>query len=91
MLVHLQADPPPPAAAPSSSGTPESRATTFQAVEGNQPEQHSGSTLLVEAYVVLWLILMTWLLSMWRRQAAIHTRLDDLEHVLDKAAAKLAK
>ena len=90
MRIHLQADRA-PAPAPSASGTPESRAATFQAVEGNQPEQHSGSTLLVEAYVVLWLILMTWLLAMWRRQAAIHARLDDLEKVVDKAAAKLEK
>ncbi len=90
MLIHLQADPP-PAAAPVASSTPDSRSTTFQAVESNQPEQHSGSTLLVEAYVVLWLILMAWLLSMWRRQASIHARLDDLETVIDKAAAKQGK
>ena len=90
MLIHLQADPP-PAPAAAASGTPESRAATFQAVEGNQPEQHSGSTLLVEAYVVLWLILMFWLLTMWRKQGAIHARLDDLEQVADKAAAKLGK
>ncbi|MEO6576939.1 MAG: CcmD family protein [Polyangiaceae bacterium] len=90
MLIHLQAAPP-PQPAPAASATPDSRSTSFQAVEGNQPEQHSGSTLLIEAYVVLWLILMTWLLSMWRRQAAIHSRLDDLERVVDKAAAKLAK
>ena len=37
--------------------TPEDRSTTFQPVEGG-PEQHSGSTLLVEAYAVLWVILM---------------------------------
>ncbi len=90
MLTDLKADPP-PAPAPSASGTPESRAATFQAVEGNQPEQHSGSTLLVEAYVVLWLILMAWLLTMWRRQGALRVRLDDLERVIDKAAAKLEK
>ncbi len=75
----------PPAA---SAQTPDSRATTFQPVEGG-PEQHSGSTLLVEAYAVLWVILMAWLLFLWRRQATLRVRLDRLEGVVDRAAAKL--
>jgi hypothetical protein len=70
--------------------TPEGRSTTFQPVEGG-PEQHSGSTLLVEAYVVLWVILMGWLLLTWRRQKAVGARLDDLEKAIDRAAAKLEK
>ena len=70
--------------------TPDGRATTFQAVEGGT-EQHSGTTLLVEAYAVLWVILMGWLLLMWRRQATVGARLDELEKAIDRAAAKLQK
>ncbi len=70
--------------------TPEGRATTFQPVEGG-PEQHSGATLLVEAYVVLWLLLMGWLLLVWRRQKTVNGRLDDLERAIDRAAARLEK
>jgi hypothetical protein len=78
-------------AGPAGSGAPKApgdRATEFQAVEGNAQEQHSGSTLLVEAYCVLWIILMGWLFMVWRRQAALNTRIDALDRVLDKAAAE---
>ena len=66
--------------------TADDRATTFQPVEGGT-EQHSGTTLLVEAYVVLWVILMAWILMLWRRQADVGARLDDLERAIDRAAA----
>ncbi len=70
--------------------TPDGRSTTFQAVQGGE-EQHSGTTLLVEAYSVLWVILMAWLLLVWRRQKNADARLDDLEKAIDRAAAKLEK
>ncbi len=79
-----------PAPSASASATPDSRATSFQAVEGG-PEQHSGANLLVAAYSVLWVILMVWLFSMWRKQASLHAKIDDLEKTLDRAAAKLEK
>ena len=81
-----------PAEATSAAGatTPDGRATTFQPVEGG-PEQHSGSTLLVEAYAILWIILMSWLLFTWRRQRAIGDRLGELERAIDRAASKLEK
>lgn len=75
-------------AASASASTPDSRATTFQAVQGGG-EHRSGTTLLVEAYCVLWIILMGWLLFLWRRQATLRARLDRLEAVVDRAAAKL--
>jgi hypothetical protein len=74
-------------AASSESATPDGRSTTFQAVEGGA-ETRSGSTLLVEAYAVLWLILMTWLVLLWRKQASLNARLDGLERALDRAATK---
>lgn len=69
------------------AGTADDRSTTFQPVEGGS-EQRSGSMLLIEAYTVLWLILMAWLVFQWRRQAAIGARLDGLERAIDRAAAK---
>jgi hypothetical protein len=76
------ANTPTPAA---DAGTADDRSTTFQPVEGGT-EQHSGATLLIEAYAVLWLILMTWLVFQWRRQAQIGVRLDGLERAIDRAA-----
>jgi CcmD family protein len=73
-------------AAPASSASPDSRDTQFQAVDGGT-ETHSGSTLLVEAYAVLWVILMGFVVAMWRKQSSINTRLDDLEKTIDRAAA----
>ena len=71
--------------APTAS-TPEDRGTAFQPTEGGS-EMRSGETLLVEAYVVRWLILMGWLYLVWRRQSALSAQLDDLEKTIDKAAA----
>jgi hypothetical protein len=66
------------------------RATTFQPVEGGG-ETRSGELLLVEAYAVLWLLLMGWLVLLWRKQNTLRTRLDDLERAIDQAAAKQSK
>jgi hypothetical protein len=67
--------------------SPDDRATTFQAVKG-EPEHYSGETLLVTAYAVLWVILLVWVALVWRKQAALTLRLDDLERVIDDAAKK---
>jgi hypothetical protein len=87
--------PPPPAevtsTTPAASGTPDSRGTSFVPVEGGSTEQHSGATLLIEAYAVLWIILMAWLFMLWRKQSTLHAKLDDLERVLDRAAAAQKK
>jgi CcmD family protein len=66
--------------------TPNDRATTFQAVQGNQGEQYNGATLLVAAYSVLWIVLFAWVALVWRKQSALNARIADLEQVLDKAA-----
>jgi hypothetical protein len=75
--------------APASSG-PDDRATSFQAVEGGT-EQHSGTTLMVEAYSALWVLLMGWIFLLWRKQAALNLRLDGLENAIDQAAAEAEK
>jgi CcmD family protein len=81
---------PPDGAKTTNASNPDTRSTTFQSVEGG-PETHSGSSLLVSAYAVLWVILMAWLFSLWRKQANLHAKIDDLEKTLDRAAAKLEK
>jgi hypothetical protein len=60
------------------------RSTTFQAVQG-EPEHYSGEALLVSAYAILWVILLSWVALVWRRQNALNVRLDDLEREIDKA------
>jgi hypothetical protein len=66
------------------TNAPDDRATEFKAIEGG--EHYSGSTLLVEAYAAIWLILMAWLLLLWRKQQALTARLDGLEAAIDRAA-----
>lgn len=77
-----------PAEKQPGKSAPDDRATEFRAVEGAQ-EQYSGATLLVEAYAAIWLILMAWLVLLWRKQASMNTRLDGLEKAIDRGAAKL--
>jgi len=64
---------------PTSDQTPNDRATTFQALQGPQPEHYSGELLLVCAYAAVWVILLVWVASSWRRLSMIHRRLDELE------------
>jgi CcmD family protein len=64
----------------------------FTAVTGaDARENFNGSTLLVEAYAAIWLVLMAWILILWRKQASMSERLDDLERTLDRAAAAAEK
>lgn len=80
-----------PAAAASAAPTTtasvgvEDRSTEFKAVEGGA-EARDGGALMVEAYAVLWLILLGWIGMLWRKQGSLHVRLDDLEKAIDKAA-----
>jgi hypothetical protein len=43
--------------------------------------------LLVEAYAALWIILMAWLVLVWRKQNATDARLAGLEKVIERADA----
>lgn len=73
----------------SPSPAPSAEPGVYVAVQGGA-ETRSGEALMVEAYIVLWLILMGWLFMLWRKQARIHQKLDALEAVLDAAARKPA-
>ena len=76
-----------PLPAPTTSAAPPiyDRSTEFKALE-NGGENRNGQTLMVEAYVVLWIILMAWIVLLWRKQGALNTRLDDLERAIDARA-----
>lgn len=52
-------------------------------------EHYSGYTLMVEAYAAIWLILMGWLVLLWRKQAALTSRVAGLEAALDRAEKRL--
>ncbi len=77
-----------PAAAPATATTT-TPAGQYVAVEGS--EHFNGSTLLVEAYAAIWVVLMGWIYLLWRRQTTMTERLDDLERTLDRAAAAAEK
>jgi CcmD family protein len=76
-------------ASPPTPAAPDDRATEFTAVESG--EHYSGSTLLVEAYAAIWVILMVWIFMLWRKQASLSERLDGLERTIDRAAAAVDK
>lgn len=65
------------------------RATTFTAVDGTG-EHYDGYTLLVEAYAAIWLILMAWLLLLWRKQAGLTARITGLEAAIARAERRAA-
>ena len=76
-----------PGAPPQS---PDSRSTSFQPVTG-EAEHYSGETLLVSAYALIWVILLSWVGLVWRKQSALDARLDDLEREIEKADARSAR
>ena len=67
--------------------SPDDRATEFKSV-GDTGEHYNGYTLMVEAYAAIWLILMVWLVMLWRKQASLTARVIGLEAAIDRAIAK---
>jgi hypothetical protein len=65
------------------------RATEFKAVDGTG-EHFNGYTLMVEAYAAIWLILMVWLVFIWRKQAQLTARVEGLEGAIARATGKVA-
>ena len=81
----LKTPQPMPAAQPAQKpGTPEQRSQEFVPVEGGT-ETTSAETMLVVAYLVMWAILIGFVLSSWRRQRGIETRIADLERSLGRS------
>ena len=75
---------------PDKQTEPHDRSTEFVAVDGMR-EQYNGATLLVTAYSLLWILLMGFLLMLWRKQQALGRRLDGLEAAIDRAVAAQAR
>lgn len=71
----------------SSPSSPSDRSTEFVAVDPRAGGRYDGPTLVVVAYAAIWLIVMGFLVSMWRKQTALRARLDGLERAIDRAAA----
>src|SRR4051794_40614619 len=72
----------------SQPSAPDDRATEFKAVEGDTGEHFNGYTLMVEAYAAIWLILMAWLLLLWRKQSDLTARVEGLEGAIARAERK---
>ncbi len=62
--------------------------TSYQPVDANVGESRNGTVLMVEAYVLVWLLLLGWLLFMWLRQRTIDARVDGLEAAVARAEAR---
>ena len=45
---------------------------------------------MVEAYAVIWIILMVWLVMLWRKQAGLNRKLDGLEAAIERASSRAA-
>jgi hypothetical protein len=75
---------------PAQPSAADDRATDFKAVEGDTGEHFSGYTLMVEAYAVIWVVLMGWLMLMWRKQVELAKRVDGLESAIARAEKKTA-
>jgi len=73
-----------------SQPTPQDRATQFTAV-ADTGEHFNGYTLMVEAYAAIWLVMMVWLVMLWRKQADLTARIDGLEGALARAEKKAKK
>ncbi len=74
----------PYASSSSGASSVDDRATTFQAVSGNEAQHYSGEVLLVCAYALVWSLLLAWVAYVWRRQRGLDERLVDLEKILDQ-------
>jgi CcmD family protein len=68
---------------PSSNSNPSDRSTEFVAVQGGG-DTTSASTLLVTAYVGMWVLLLGFIFLSYRRQAKVEARIGELEKALDK-------
>lgn len=72
-----------PPAPSGSAGT----ATSYEGAtpSANPPESQSGETLLVVAYMLVWVAVLAFVAAAWRRTRGLESRLDTLEQALEKA------
>ena len=79
---HLLLQPAPQA---TQGAVAEDRATDFVAVDPGT-EHYSGPKLVVIAYLAIWVVLMAWILVLWRKSGSMANRLEGLEQAIDRAA-----
>jgi len=74
-------------AAPASSSAPTTSAEDPNAFSpvGNEKPTQSGEALLVEAYAVIWLIAMAFVVIAWRRTRLLESKIQSLEVAIDRA------
>lgn len=77
------------AAVGAATADPSAPGQGFAPVEGG-PEMQSGEALLVEAYAVMWILVLGFVVLAWRRTLAFERRLDALEGALAAARAPAA-
>lgn len=75
---------PSPAPAPASSAAATSAGTEFRPVDGGG-ETKSGEALLVASYAVIWVLVLAFVASVWRRSRAFEARVERLEQALERA------
>jgi hypothetical protein len=66
-----------------TSQDPNQRATEFQPVVGGE-ETTSGEALLIAAYVLMWLLVLFFVWTSWRKQLRLGERLTRLEQALNQ-------
>ena len=66
---------------PATLADPSSRSTEFVAVQGGG-ETTSAASLLIAAYVLMWVLLLGFVLLSWRRQGRVETRISELEKAI---------
>lgn len=77
----------PSEAAPTTPTTAESRGTSFVPVQGSQ-ETSGGTDLVIAAYALIWALTFVWLVTMFRKQASLRSKVDALEAQIARALAK---
>jgi len=69
--------------APSSSSTVEDRSTTMKGAPAGS-DSVPGGTLVIAAYVVVWIAVLLLVIRVFHKQSAVAKRIDDLEAELKK-------
>lgn len=80
-------------AAPAASTSPAPAPSASPAQSAAPPldsQMQSGEALLVEAYMVIWVLVLGWVFLAWRRTRALEDKMATLEEALARAA-KAAK
>ncbi|MFO0612084.1 MAG: hypothetical protein U0414_05830 [Polyangiaceae bacterium] len=73
--------------APTPSATPSASASPSSGDPSAAPELESGGRLMVEAYAIIWLIVLGLVVMMWRRTRSLEARVG----VIDEAIAKAGR